>query len=143
MGFYDPRTLEIAPGLAVETQYHGEHHMGAETVEIRLPFALEGHKRFFFTNGSVLLSADRKALLLHDAVIVLRVDLASRECAHAFPPPGWYIAELDSALQAELYGHGSERRAHAFEGAQFMPGLGPLSAGWSSSAYLPAVKPLL
>lgn len=37
----------------IKLEYHGEHHQGAETVEMILPFELDGSSRLFSTNGQI------------------------------------------------------------------------------------------
>lgn len=134
------RKLEMpGTGHIVEKTSHGEHHMGAETVEFILPFELDGRTSLVSTNGSLSMSADRRYLYLGDATTILRVDCASLEVSNVSPPPGHYFKHMEDTGEEYVfayYGRKVDKQEERFERAEapFVPGMGRVQDGRFPSA---------
>ncbi|GAB1270351.1 hypothetical protein NBRC116493_36050 [Aurantivibrio infirmus] len=129
----------------VKSKFHGEHHMGAETVELILPFELEGYSHLFSTNGSVGKSADARFLYLKDATVVLKVNVENHSVEYFQPPNGKYISafeESSDGYRMEIYGNYSRPKEQLLSKAEviFKPGLGPVKNGLFPSAHEPHVN---
>ena len=125
--------------------YHGEHHMGAETVEMVLPFELDGCSTFYSTNGIFLKSNNSSYMYLRDAMVVLKIDLVSKASEYFLPPKKRYISafeEAEGGFKFELYGSysGSEKLFIPFSEINFKSGLGPVKNGIFPSAYMPHIE---
>jgi hypothetical protein len=136
------RTASVALPEGVKPvllEYRGEHHMGAEHVHFRLPFAVRGRRRYRTTNGTAYFSPARNALVLRDACVVLSIDLTNHSVQHLLPPSGWYLsdfAESEHGFELELFdgaGHRQSIRLAQSE-IRFLPGLGPVRSGRFPSA---------
>lgn len=136
------------PGDFIRTVSYGEHHMGAETIEFRLSFELEGKRALFTTNGRVLPGRDRRSVYLHDATMVVRIDCETLRASHYRPPRGSYLAgfaEHASRFEVKTRAAAGEVQTKWFdrETMPFEVGLGPASDGLFPSAYAPVVERIL
>jgi hypothetical protein len=133
--------LELPRGLGtVVTEVGREHHQGANDVEIRLPFEVEGCSSFRTTNGGAWLSLDRNALFLRDACVMLWIDLRDLCVSYLRPPNGEYFAEVvetATSFKCQLYtGDGSRRWLEwSKREPRFRTGMGPVVDGRFPSAY--------
>ena len=132
----------------VKIKYHGEHHMGAETVEMVLPFELDSCSTFYSTNGSLLKSNNSSCIYLRDATVVLKIDLVSKASEYFLPPKKRYISSFEEAeggFKLELYGSysGSEKLFIPSTEINFKSGLGPVKNGIFPSAYMPHIEHIM
>ena len=134
-------TIELPHDLGeVAIEVGDEHHQGAHHVQIRLPFAVDGRTLFRTTGGWAWLSTDRGQLFLHDACVILRVELADRTVSHLLPPPGEYFADVEetaTSFRCRLYGENPGFRWVELDKAStpFAPGTGPVVEGRFPSAF--------
>lgn len=124
----------------VKTIYHGEHHMSAATIEMILPFSVMGQTSLFSTNGKVVSAKTGAIEYLHDALVVLKLDLKTQKVEHLLVPQGKYISEFsehEGGFKLGLYdSHScSEELLLAHEEAIFKPGFGPVKNGLFPSAF--------
>jgi hypothetical protein len=77
--------------FSVTFEYHGEHHMGAETVYMMASRPIGGVTRFHTTNGNAFFTPDGNGLFLHDSCVILYFDIASGSVFNFAPPQGWYF----------------------------------------------------
>lgn len=135
MDDFETTSLELPSGLGtVLSRDHGEHHQGAVDVHVELPFPVEGRREFRSTDLRAFVSSDERFLFLHDACVLLRIDLASREAAHWLPPADWYvhgIAERGGVLDVKLYDASNRHRQETpgCDDARFVAGVGPVVRG--------------
>ena len=74
---------------------HNEHHNGAFTTEIKLPFKIVGINRFYATNGYAFISNDNNSLFICDHTTALRYSLKDKSiscCQHKY---GKLTSEID------------------------------------------------
>lgn len=64
------------------TRFHGEHHMGASSLDFELEKAIKGIKTFRTTNGRALQDQSGRFLLLYDAVAALILDFHDHTVHH-------------------------------------------------------------
>ena len=126
----------------VRIDVDSEHHQGAQSVEMLLPFAVNGTRRFRSTNGTAWRTSDGSFLCLHDATVLLRIDLDQLTVEHLIPPENEYFAEIEettSGYRARVYtGDGGSRWiAIENEPGMFQPGPGPVVDGKFPSAFPP------
>jgi hypothetical protein len=133
--------MDLPAGLgALTIRDCGEHQQGAADIHFELPFPIDGRREFRSTNGCALVASGGRFLFLHDACVLVRIDLASREIAHLLPPRDWYfhgVAERDGVLEIELY-DSDNRLAHITTrtaDASFVAGMGPVVLGRFPSAF--------
>ncbi len=131
--------------LKVKLKFHGEHHMGAETVEMVLPFEIDGYSALYSTNGHVVSSKNPRYLYLWDATVVLRIDLDIKAVGYLLPPERKYISEFsesEDGYSFEVYGGNSKTTSTFmhYSGTNFKPGFGPVKNGLFPSAHKPHVK---
>lgn len=137
-------TTIVIPGYTqpVIIEDYGEHHMGAEHIEILTPIPIQGVTRFYTTNGRSYFSAFTHSLVIHDACTILRFDLRTLRLSHFLRPVGWYfsaVREDAETLHLSLYsGFGKHREQRIPLGEDsFQPGFGDVWAGVFPSAYMP------
>lgn len=136
--------LVVIPGLteAVRIEFYGEHHMGAEHVEIALPLPVSGIKRFYTTNGRAYFSTYSNQLVVYDSCLVIMLDLIAGTACHSFPPSSWYFehfSETSETYRITLYnGNGGRRFLDiARSEANFQDGFGVIQRGVFPSASMP------
>jgi hypothetical protein len=136
--------LVTVPGFSepVRIECYGEHHMGAEHIEIVIPVPVRGVDRFYTTNGRAYFSTRFSELVVHDACLILCLDLARGTVRHSRPPLPWYIAQLSESEEGyhlELYdGSGGRRVLDIARSAANLPdGFGDIHGGVLPSAYMP------
>lgn len=136
-------TTVTLPGYEqpVVVEAYGEHHMGADHVEIVTPFPIEGISRFYTTNGRAYFSPFTHSLVIHDACTILQFDLQTQQLSSLLRPAGWYfsgVREDADAFHFSLYTGSGKHREQIVrrDEASFLPGFGDVSAGVFPSAYM-------
>lgn len=119
--------------------------MGAETVEMVLPFEIDGYSALYSTNGHVVSSKNPRYLYLWDATVVLRIDLDIKAVEYLLPPKRKYISEFsesEDGYNFEMYDGNSKAISVSilYSGENFKSGFGPVKNGLFPSAYKPHVK---
>lgn len=125
---------------------HGEHHMGAATIEFKLPFKIDNQERLFSTNGVAFLSIDGKSLYLYDAVVLLKINCRTRKAEYFKPPKDNFMAgveEYENGYGFRFYGGALGKIFLSHEEALFKPGVGPLEDGLFPSAYKPKIERII
>ena len=128
-------------GFSVEIECYGEHHMGAEHVELVPSSPLEGVVRFYSTNGAGFYDSVLDKIFLHDACLILEIDPHTLSCRHTNRPESWYISRFErkeDCFRFELYsGFGSHKEVVvAYEDIPWHSGLGGASSGRFPSAHV-------
>ena len=129
---------------------YGEHHMGCSTIEFRLPFDLDGVRRFFTTNGEAFLSRNGRYLYLQDSLVLLRVDLAAEEVEFYRPTEARYIDDVNETQWgfnlklSDRTSTGKKVEGHYYaRDMGFSKGTGPVKEHLFPSAYKPVVESIL
>jgi hypothetical protein len=122
--------------------------MGCNTVEFQLPFALNGVRRFFTTNGHAFLSRDGKYLYLRDSVVLVRIDPVARAACSYRPDEAPYIdraEETDTGFDLKISDRRSMKieRSYTMEEMGFVEGMGPVEGHLFPSAWEPNVRGIL
>ena len=129
-------------GFFVEVDCYGEHHMGAEHVELVPSSPLEGVERFYSTNGSAFYDATLDRVFLHDACLILEIDPHTLFCRHTNRPGSWYISRFGRSADSfrfELYSAsgGHKEVVLPYADIPWFAGLGGASSGRFPSAHEP------
>ena len=132
-----------AHGLRVTIEDHGEHHMGCRTIVFVPDRPLGGVSRFQTTNGVAFFTPDGNGLFLHDACVILFVDLGTESVFHREAADEQLYANVrvegDSLAYEVSDGRGNRTPADPFPLADvasvFEPGLGRVEDGRFPSAY--------
>jgi hypothetical protein len=141
---YYSQTLESSSlDFSVTIEDHGEHHMGCSTIYIQPSRPLGGVSRLHSTNGNALFTPDGRSLIIHDACVIVFVDLQTDEIFNLEPPKGWYFTHVrieDDSLKSDLYNAGGKRNRLApiplvKVRTRFQPGFGRVVSGRFPSAY--------
>lgn len=127
----------------VHFEDHGEHHMGANTVFIKLSRRVARRSRFQTTNGGAFFTPDGNGLFIHDACLILFADLGTEEFFSLESPKGSYFTGVrveENALAYELCHPGGDPKATTplpltDLRTRFNPGLGSVKGGRFPSAY--------
>jgi len=132
-------------GFFVEIECYGEHHMGAEHVELVPSSPLEGVSRFYSTNGTGFYDSVLDRVFLQDACLVLEIDPHTLTCRHTNRPASWYIGRFErreDRFRFELYsGFGSHKEVVVpYEDIPWFSGLGGASSGRFPSAHEPYIS---
>jgi hypothetical protein len=128
--------------LSVTVEIGAEHHMGAAPVSIRLSRPLGGVQEFVSTNGDALFVDSPPLLVVHDACVIVAIELPNGPAYHLLPPYGWYFANArieGERLLSELYNDRNRRPIASIPltelTAHFQPGFGPVVRGRFPSAH--------
>ncbi len=127
----------------VRFEDYGEHHMGANTVFIKLSRRIARKSRFQTTNGAAFFTPDGSGLFIHDACLILFADLSVDEFFSLEPPKGSYFTNVrveEKALAYELYDSSGDHKTTApipltDLRSRFKPGYGTVKRGRFPSAY--------
>lgn len=132
-----------ASDIVVSIEDHGEHHMGASHIYLRLNRRVGGRKVFRSTNGRAVFSARGQFLILHDALLVIFFDRDRNKVHHLSSKHGLYYknALFEEAriiiTQRDGFGKDIESIVIPLSGISIImkPGLGPARWGNMPSVY--------
>ena len=122
--------------------------MGAETVEMILPFRIDGISRLFSTNGQLKKCENDSEVYLWDATVILKVDFNEKTVGHFLPSKHKYISDFVVAMDTvdlELYGTFSrvKKLVLPIPDFKFTNGFGPVINGCFPSAYVPHIDTII
>ncbi|MCG2586305.1 hypothetical protein [Massilia sp. TS11] len=134
------KTIDIDAVGKVMVEDRGEHHMGASTIVVSLPFELDGQREFFTTNGKAVYADATRSLFIHDACMVLHIRLDDFSVTNWMPEQGLLIESItprDDGLLVKIYEARSPRNGRDLcVGLQeFLAGYGKVRNARFPSAY--------
>lgn len=137
---YEIIRVKSPSGFYVEVERYGEHHMGAETVELVPSAPVAGVDRFRSTNGWALYDAATDRMFVYDACLILEIDPHTLRCRHFNRPEGWYISGFlreGDGFRFRLYDGigGREEQVITYEDIPWLEGPGAVGEGRFPSAY--------
>jgi hypothetical protein len=131
-------------GHHVTIEDHGEHHMGCRTLVFAPSVEIEGVSRFQTTNGAAFFTPDGDGLILHDACVIVFVDLETREAFHRESPTDETFSNVrlrdEGPLAWDLVARDGSRKPGAPVALEdlrsdFVRGLGRVASGRFPSAH--------
>lgn len=130
-------------GFKMEIEYYGEHHQGAEHVELVPSSPLCGIKRFYSTNGTAFFDKIVERMFVYDATLIVEIDPDSLQCRHMSRPPKWWIGKFERKEEKfliDLYSGGgkNQKLILGHDEIEWKSGLGDASKGKFSSTHEPS-----
>ena len=126
---------------------HNEHHNGAFTTEIKLPFKIVGINRFYSTNGYAFISNDDSSLFICDHTTVLRYNLKDKSiscCQHKYGKLTSKIEVENNWLCLKIKPtFGGPEKTTRISLNDFRNGFGPVSNGVFPSALISELGSIL